>query len=54
MSDSYTFAGGNIRLIYRQARMTLTAAYQGAYTQYLREGAFSTFTNNLGFRSASS
>jgi hypothetical protein len=52
VSDSYTIAGGNMRLIYRRARMTLTAGYQGAYTQYLREGAFSTFTNNLGLRSA--
>jgi hypothetical protein len=52
VSDTYTFVGGNMRLIYKHARMTLTAAYQGAYTQYLREGAFSTFTNNLGLRSA--
>jgi hypothetical protein len=52
VSDSYTFAGGNVRLIYRHTRTTLTAAYQGAYTQYLREGSFSTFTNNLGLRAA--
>lgn len=52
VTDSYTIAGGNVRLMYKPARMNLTAAYQAAYMQYLREGALSTFTNVLGLRAA--
>src|SRR5215831_2595521 len=51
VADSYTFVGGNTRLAYSNARLTLGLGYNGAYTQYVRTQGAATFTNNLALTS---
>src|SRR5262245_46212463 len=52
VSDSYTIAGGNMRLAYTKARLQLTIGYRVGYTQYFRTDGMTTFTNNLALQSA--